>query len=241
MAAVIVLRPAPPALPVATPPPPTTAPGAGDSVAALRQDLDQLRAALEALRPAASPTGAPAAAASPSPLLHTLRQELRQLRADVSTLRSAVQHTASLVPPPAEAPPAPARPMPQTVEDMTALTQAQAQRDRAQQAQLDTALQAEPVEAAWADDTVGRLSEVLAGAEVGATVVRDLTCRQSACRLTVEHATRQELEQFTLLVPLQVGAVLPQLTFFHDEDATGRLHTVVYLTRQGHTLPSRVQ
>jgi hypothetical protein len=131
--------------------------------------------------------------------------------------------------------------MPQTVEDMTALTQAQAQRDRDQQAQLDTALQAEPVDAAWAEATASQLSEVLAGAEVGATVVRDLTCRQSACRLTVEHATRQELEQFTLLVPLQVGTVLPQLTFFHDEDATGRLHTVVYLTRQGHTLPSRVQ
>jgi hypothetical protein len=240
-AAVAFLNPARPSPVVTTPPPQPSTTGEGDTLVALRQDLEHLRATIEALRPPASDPSPHSSTPAPNPILGTLRKELRQLRAEVDTLRTAVQQTTPVLPLPSTERPAPALPLPRTVEDMTAQMQAQAQRDQEHLAQLDTTLYAEPVDAAWADETAGMLSDVLASADLSATTVRDLTCRRTACRLTVEHTDRQALDQFSLVLPLQVRADLPQLTFFHEEGAEGRLHTVIYLTRQGHSLPNLVR
>lgn len=231
--------------------PPAGAPGgpqvqdqaAGDdrALAALRYDLEQLRAELHAGRSAgAAPVRRPSDGA-PGHLPPKLAAELHRLRAEVATLRTAVQQTEAMATPPAADSEEAAEPPPRTVADMDARTQAREQRDRDQRMALDTHVDTEGVDRPWSVATMDVITQVLASAALAATTVQDLECRTTVCRLTVEHEHRQALDQFALMFPLQVGAELPQLTYFHDQGTDGSIRTVIYLTRQGHSLPARAR
>jgi hypothetical protein len=212
--------------------------GEGVALAALRDDLALLRAEMHAGRSTDADTGRRRTESASGNPPDKLVNEVRRLRAEVATLRTAVQQTAAMVTTPAGNSEEAAEPPPRSGDDMAARMQAQEQRDREYRAALDTYVHAEAVDTQWSVDMTGVLTEVLAGAELAATAVQDLECWTTVCRLAVEHENSQGLDQFALIVPMQVGEDLPQLTYFHDQGTDGRIHTVVYLTRQGHSLPA---
>jgi hypothetical protein len=216
------------------------APGGGDGVAlaALRDDLELLRAEMHAGRSTESDSGRHRTASDPRQLSKKLGDELRRLRAEVAMLRTAVEQTAAMATTPAGHREKAAKPLLRSGDDMAARIQAREQGDYEHRAALDTYMDAEGVDTQWSVDTTDVLTQVLASAALAATVVQDIECRTTVCRLDVEHEDRQELDQFALMLPMQVAEGLPQVTFFHDQGADGRIHTVVYLTRQGHSLPA---
>jgi hypothetical protein len=210
----------------------------GVALTALRDDLEQLRAEMHAGRSTEADPGRRHADSDPGQLPTKLGDELRRLRAEVATLRTAVQQTAAMATTPAGHREKTAKPLSRSVDDMAARMQAREQRDHEQRPALDTYMDAEGVDTQWSVDTTGVLTQVLASATLAATTVQDIECRTTVCRLAVEHEDRLALDQFALMFPLQVAEGLPQLTYFHDQEEDGRIHTVVYLTRQGHSLPA---
>lgn len=212
-------------------------PGEGKALAALRHDLELLRAEMHAGRSTDTDTERRRLEGTPSNPPKKLVDELRHLRAEVATLRAAVQQTAAIATTRAGDSGEGAVPPPRTAVDMDARMQAQEQRDREHMAAIESYVQAEAVETRWSVDTTEVLTQVLASAELAATAVHDIECRTTMCRVTVEHENMQTLDQFTMMFPMQVGEALPHLNFFHDQGTEGRMLTVIYLTRQGHSLP----
>lgn len=209
--------------------------GHARELATLRHDFERLRAELHAWRSTDADARRRRTAGDTENPPQKLVDELSHLQAEVATLRTHVRKTAAIATPTAvgsdDASTTPLR----TVADMATLTQAQEQRDREHLAFLDTAMQAEGVDTHWAFDTTELLTGVLESEELAAMAVHDLECRTTVCRLEVEYDNTQAMDQFALLFPMQVGEALPQLTFFHQQLADGRSHTVIYLARQGHS------
>lgn len=139
---------------------------------------------------------------------------------------NATQREAPVVQAPPTSPPPATQPPPAlTGEDMA---------DRAEQQ-----FRAEYVDRSWAFSVENRLSTALRALGADAPVVRGVACRDSLCRVELDHSNESMCNAFaehTLLraqEPLWTGEV-----FHHCEegDSRGQVRSVAYLVREGRTL-----
>ena len=124
---------------------------------------------------------------------------------------------------------------------MDPMIQARERRDHERFAVIDSRFQAEPADAQWSSDTLDLITQVLANEELAQTEVSGLDCRTTLCRLKVTHAHVEAANQFALVFPMEVGDLLPRITYYHQESADGTINTVLYLVRTGNELPTMAQ
>jgi hypothetical protein len=211
--------------------------GAAVELSAVQHEIELLRAEVHARHSPEADGGQYRKATDTESLFTKLSTELRRLREEVSTLRTQVQQLAAVATPPVVSRDDATAAPPRTAEDLEAMTQARVQRDHEHMVTLDATVQTEAVDQRWSSHTAAWIAQVLTSQELAQTVVSDIECRTTVCRLEVEHADTQEADQFALIFPMHVGGVLPQMRYFHQQLTDGYIHTVIYLARQGHDLP----
>lgn len=114
-----------------------------------------------------------------------------------------------------------------------------AQRTAEQRLALNTAFEAETFDEDWSTDVTQALQRAIASEELSDASVRAAECRSTLCRVDVEHQGSAQSDEFELWFGSQIADVLPRFSLFQEE-VDGRAITVVYLARDSHRLPNRV-
>lgn len=128
-----------------------------------------------------------------------------------------------------------------TEEELGARQEAETERNYSQSlARMQTYeanLQAEPVGTAWSTQATDNLNEALATEELSATMVENIECRDTLCRVQVAHANEEQRRQFEGTFPLSVGEVLPRAVMHTEKHEDGSSTSTVYLARDGYRFP----
>lgn len=104
-----------------------------------------------------------------------------------------------------------------------------------QDAVFDRAAQAfgqEPVDEIWAQQSSQQIADYfaeLSGADSPASILNNVECRSSRCKVEVLHEDLQALEDFALRFPLSVTGALHNMMFHTEELPDGRIAVVMYL------------
>lgn len=62
-------------------------------------------------------------------------------------------------------------------------------------------------------------------------------CQSTMCMAEVSHLDANAAEEFVLHFTSQLGAALPEINYYSNEDSDGSINMVMHLAREGHSLP----
>ena len=205
--------------------------GHGRELAALRQDIVRLKAALAARRHEESGVGTLHSALSHlQQAVGTLHSELSHLQQAVRALQQQGQDSTKGV---SEKPAAVIDTVRKTRDDPHMRAQAREQRQWERLQVLETRFQREPRATPWATATAEVITQALAREELQLTHVVDMECRATLCQLELIHPHLQAATDFTLLFPMELGEVLPQMHYDQQQFNDGSIRMVIYM---GHEL-----
>ena len=180
--------------------------------------------ARDKIRPAQAVNVAAASSAPSDPSLDELRQRLGRLE----------QQQAAV---PAAAVPVPA-PTPQRAADIeqpAANEPAAQDHEHAAVVQAEQVLAKEAVDPNWARQTEGNIQKVFDQKELRDTRLLGARCRSTLCRIELEHSSDEAKQAFILNAATQAPFSGSSLFAHAEPDKPG--HFVIYLARQGHSLP----
>lgn len=168
--------------------------------------------------------------------LRAIKQELAEMRTrlhaqgrrdDAAT--SSLVAAASAV----EAPPPPA-PTPEEAERRAArVAQSAAELVVFLRAEVD----AEPRDTRWSREAVEAIRGTLATPDFAGSSVDDVDCRSTLCRLEVSHQDDTARETFAGTFPMK-RPELENGTLLKTESPDGKVRTIAFFARQGHSLPN---
>jgi hypothetical protein len=115
--------------------------------------------------------------------------------------------------------------------------EAENQRSLARMAAGEAALQQESADGVWSIQAMDALREALGSEELSGTMVRDMECRATLCRLEVEHRDQEQQMAFEQQFSFKVGELLPRMMMHSEEQTDGTISATIYLAREGHELP----
>jgi hypothetical protein len=102
--------------------------------------------------------------------------------------------------------------------------------------ELDTVFANEVIDSVWSNDAAHQIEKVLSSSELNGSKVATVDCRSTLCRTEVTHEDPLAREIFEATFPARLG-----WTDFHGRmqqvEGPAGIGTVVYLSRDGHTLP----
>lgn len=89
----------------------------------------------------------------------------------------------------------------------------------------------------WAPSTLSTIYEQFEKPELEGTELLGADCRASICRVEVRHSNDDAETNFSLLFPLGLAEVLPQVSYHQQSNPDGSTSTVMYMAREGYELP----
>ncbi|MDO9103904.1 MAG: hypothetical protein Q7U57_02970 [Methylovulum sp.] len=158
---------------------------------------------------------------------------LKRTEAIISQLRSDLAHVAET-----SAESFRQEPMPNKT-----LTTAEIERLNSQQrehaaAALTESFQMETMDSAWAPKITGMIQDSFLNSEKLAELrLIHADCRATLCRIEVTVDNPEQMLQFEAQLPTLIGAELPRMTTFTEEQGDGSSRVTVYLARKGYKLP----
>lgn len=100
---------------------------------------------------------------------------------------------------------------------------------------LESRFRQQATDPAWASKTTAVVQDALASEKIAASAVRNVECRSGMCRVEIaDNGQPPNLDLF----PLKVGRELPSLLAYRTEEGGGAGTLVLYLSRDGFTLPN---
>lgn len=128
-----------------------------------------------------------------------------------------------------------------TEQDIITATQEQAYEDRKRMEMINSVFLSENADYQWAARTTDLITQHLGKGEQVQTILSDVECRTTLCRVEVNHEDATAAGEFELQFSMQVGEVLPQTSYFYEPQDNGSISVVMYLAREGYDLPQVVQ
>jgi hypothetical protein len=127
--------------------------------------------------------------------------------------------------------------VPVTEIDLEAMAQEEEYQAQERIARLNTGFEAERTDIQWSPEATDSITRAFESEELARSTLYGVECRSTTCRVEVEHENAADLSDFELWFPLQVGDTLPKFTMRHEEQSDGRVSTVVYMMRDGFSMP----
>ncbi len=115
--------------------------------------------------------------------------------------------------------------------------QERVQRREARVMDLDTSLNSESIDETWQASAQMKINEVIDGTQLAGTDLVDLDCRDTLCKLEVSHHDETALEEFEENFAHQLAWNTSRFSTT-EQGADGRVYHTIYLSREGHALPS---
>lgn len=128
-----------------------------------------------------------------------------------------------------------------TEQDIIAATEEQAYKDRKRMEMINSVFLSENTDYQWATKITKLITQPLENGEQVRTILSDVECRATLCRVEVNHEDATAAGEFELQLSMQVGESLPQINYFHEPQDDGSINVVMYLVREGYDLPQVVQ
>lgn len=170
-----------------------------------------------------------------------LREEITSLRSDLETLKSQLASVAATVTTLSRRADTTAAAEERLMEDASYMEAHLAQQDEQNDqymADIETSLLNEQTDPQWSSRASSSIEQALLSEHLTDTALVAVDCRFTLCRVEVEHDSPQALAQFqTAFSQLIEGAEL-QPAIVDTESAEDWSTTVVYLIRDGYSLPN---
>jgi hypothetical protein len=123
---------------------------------------------------------------------------------------------------------------------LTAVQIEQSNRQHREQAgaKLAEYFQAETMDSTWSPKMTGLIQDSFLNTEKLADIrLINGDCRATLCRIEVWIDNPEQMQQFETELPALIGAELPRMTTFTEEQDNGSSRITVYLARKGYKLP----
>lgn len=104
----------------------------------------------------------------------------------------------------------------------------------------EAALRKESEDPAWSGVMIDRINLVIDNKKLSATLVQNIECRTTLCRIEVRNKDPQARAIFEGQFIRDIAELLPQVTMRTVENEDGSTTTVLYLARNGYELPSEL-
>jgi hypothetical protein len=102
---------------------------------------------------------------------------------------------------------------------------------------IETSLRRESIDATWAAQAAHAIDQAMGDKTLEGSVLHDLECRSTLCRIEVTNKDPQARSAFELRFFMAVAQLLPRATLRTVENQDGSSSTVLYLARDGHDFP----
>jgi len=190
----------------------------GLGVFAFTVDRSPAAPAVAAAAPIAAPVGDPALAA--------LRAEVQALRAEMRSRAGYARAAAAADPAASESAASPESPPPPLAPE--AELAANNELAHKEVALYQNTLAADPIDPAWSREAEGRIRETFATLEVGDSLLDEVTCHSTLCRIAIKVSTPAAADR----VRRQVAALVPWNTsgIGHDDEHDPN-RVIVYAAR----------
>lgn len=123
--------------------------------------------------------------------------------------------------------------MPANEYDMEAIAQEQEYQDLERIRHLEARFQAEPVDSTWSYTTTDTIVQAFQSENSSSSNLLGAECRSDLCRVQVDHADPEAINEFELWFPIMMADVLPYMTLHHEHHGNGRVTSTLYLGREG--------
>lgn len=127
------------------------------------------------------------------------------------------------------------------LSEINALVEAQqAQQQERMRQRMDAiaaSFRLESVDRGWSADTAELIQTALASDELNDVGRIESECRSTLCRLDVAHEDPARMEEFIWVFTDMVADSLPQMTMEQVHHDDGSIDSILYLVREGHSLP----
>lgn len=111
------------------------------------------------------------------------------------------------------------------------------QRSLARMQAAEAALRQETTDAVWSAQAVDTIRSAMENDGLAGTVLQDIECRATLCRMEVVHANPTMQSVFENDVRFEVARFLPRAMMHSEERFDGTISATIYLAREGQDLP----
>lgn len=195
---------------------------AHQSIAALQEEVAELKSAIR------SNGSAPSVKDSDVDLL---KQEVAQIRQKLNDLASGQLAQAGASTPIERTP---SQPLDAPLEERRAAAD---RRSKEAISKLDGVLQAEDVDNSWLHDVQSKLQSVFQRDTLSGSTLATSDCRTSMCRIEITHEAGTDAIEFQSEFVSETAELFPQGIFQQVTGPDGKQVTIGYFARDGHTLP----
>lgn len=179
-----------------------------------------------------------------------LRSEVALLRSDLSEvrgqLRRLMQTSSSSA---ASTKAAPKQPLDTAQDSSVPLSEQELQEEEANAIEeerqgsfarmqaAEAALRQETTDAVWSAQAMDTIRSAMENDGLAGTVLQDIECRATLCRMEVVHADPTMQSVFENDVRFEVARFLPRAMMHSEERFDGTISATIYFAREGHDLP----
>ena len=129
--------------------------------------------------------------------------------------------------------------MEESAKDPEKLAKEEVEQSAKKLAQMNTVFLAETSDQQWAPETIHLVSRFFDSDQGAMLDVADIQCRKTLCKVELNKVDKAKGgNELALNFPMHVGKALSQAKYFHEQNTDGTTNITIYLTRNGHELPS---
>lgn len=102
---------------------------------------------------------------------------------------------------------------------------------------MENQIQSQDTDTTWAYSASDAINNAFLDQQLTGSQVLQVDCRSKMCKVEVKHESRDKVQDFEVLFPMKMSAVLPRMAINNTENADGSVTSTIYLAKKGSKLP----